>query len=80
MKTCLPPRRFSESLAHPYRDLSLTTDAKKLAKCGDLATSSCCWWRRFWLFRIWIGILQGTRESRVCEAPFVLSQLRAEEL
>ena len=31
-------------------------------------------------FRIWIGILQGTRESRVCEAPFVLSQLRAEEL
>jgi carbon starvation protein len=30
--------------------------------------------------RIWIGILQGTRESRVCEAPFVLSHLRAEEL
>jgi carbon starvation protein len=30
--------------------------------------------------RIWVGILQGTRESRVSEAPFVLSQLRAEEL
>jgi carbon starvation protein len=30
--------------------------------------------------RIWIGILRGTRDARVCEAPFVLSQLRAEEL
>jgi carbon starvation protein len=30
--------------------------------------------------RIWVGILRGTREARVCEAPFVLSQLRAEEL
>ncbi len=30
--------------------------------------------------RIWIGILRGTREARVAEAPFVLSQLRAEEL
>jgi carbon starvation protein len=30
--------------------------------------------------RVWIGILRGTRSSRVCEAPFVLSQLRAEEL
>jgi carbon starvation protein len=30
--------------------------------------------------RVWIGILRGTREARVCEAPFVLSQLRAEEL
>ena len=30
--------------------------------------------------RVWIGILRGTRESRVREAPFVLSQLRAEEL
>ena len=31
-------------------------------------------------FRIWMGILQGTREARVCEAPFVMSHLRAEEL
>jgi carbon starvation protein len=30
--------------------------------------------------RVWIGILRGTREARVCEAPFVLTQLRAEEL
>jgi carbon starvation protein len=30
--------------------------------------------------RVWIGILRGTREARLCEAPFVLSQLRAEEL
>ena len=30
--------------------------------------------------RVWVGILRGTREARVCEAPFVLSQLRAEEL
>jgi carbon starvation protein len=30
--------------------------------------------------RIWTGILRGTREARVAEAPFVLSQLRAEEL
>jgi carbon starvation protein len=30
--------------------------------------------------RVWIGILRGTRDARVCEAPFVLSQLRAEEL
>ena len=30
--------------------------------------------------RVWIGILRGTRSARVCEAPFVLSQLRAEEL
>ena len=30
--------------------------------------------------RVWIGILRGTREARVCETPFVLSQLRAEEL
>ena len=30
--------------------------------------------------RIWVGILRGTREARVCEAPFVASQLRAEEL
>ncbi len=30
--------------------------------------------------RIWAGILRGTREAHVSEAPFVLSQLRAEEL
>ncbi len=30
--------------------------------------------------RIWVGILRGTREATVHEAPFVLSRLRAEEL
>jgi carbon starvation protein len=30
--------------------------------------------------RIWVGILRGSREARVNEAPFVMSQLRAEEL
>jgi carbon starvation protein len=30
--------------------------------------------------RIWIGIIRGTRSAQVAEAPFVLSQLRAEEL
>ncbi|HLN01160.1 MAG TPA: carbon starvation CstA family protein [Bryobacteraceae bacterium] len=30
--------------------------------------------------RIWAGILRGTRESRVAEAPFVLSRLQAEEV
>jgi carbon starvation protein len=30
--------------------------------------------------RVWAGILSGSREARVREAPFVLSQLRAEEL
>jgi len=30
--------------------------------------------------RIWAGILRGTRESRVAEAPFVPSRLRPEEL
>jgi carbon starvation protein len=30
--------------------------------------------------RVWVGILRGTREARISEAPFVLSQLRAEEL
>src|SRR4051812_24855954 len=30
--------------------------------------------------RIWIGILSGTREAQVHESPFVLTQLRAEEL
>ena len=31
-------------------------------------------------FRVWYGVLSGTREARVSEAPFVLSELRAEEL
>jgi carbon starvation protein len=30
--------------------------------------------------RVWTGILRGTRDSRVCEAPFVLSRLQVEEL
>jgi carbon starvation protein len=30
--------------------------------------------------RVWSGILNGSRPAQVCEAPFVLSQLRAEEL
>jgi carbon starvation protein len=30
--------------------------------------------------RVWLGILRGTREARVMEAPFVASQLRADEL
>jgi carbon starvation protein len=30
--------------------------------------------------RVWFGILRGTRDARVREAPFVLSQLRTEEL
>ncbi|MCS6951746.1 MAG: carbon starvation CstA family protein [Bryobacterales bacterium] len=30
--------------------------------------------------RVWTGILRGTREAKVTEAPFVLSRLRAEEL
>jgi carbon starvation protein len=30
--------------------------------------------------RVWIGILNGSREKRVAESPFVLTQLRAEEL
>jgi carbon starvation protein len=30
--------------------------------------------------RVWAGILNGSREAQVREAPFVLSQLRAEEL
>jgi carbon starvation protein len=30
--------------------------------------------------RVWVGILSGTRDSRVRESPFVLSRLRAEEL
>jgi carbon starvation protein len=30
--------------------------------------------------RIWIGILRGTREAKVVEAPFVLSRLRPEEI
>ncbi|MBS1859106.1 MAG: carbon starvation protein A [Acidobacteria bacterium] len=30
--------------------------------------------------RIWVGVLSGSREARVSEAPFVPTQLRAEEL
>jgi carbon starvation protein len=30
--------------------------------------------------RLWTGILRGTRESKVVEAPFVLSRLRPEEV
>ena len=30
--------------------------------------------------RVWIGILRGTRDSRVREAPFVTSRLQVEEL
>jgi carbon starvation protein len=30
--------------------------------------------------RVWLGILSGNREAQVHESPFVLSQLRAEEL
>jgi carbon starvation protein len=30
--------------------------------------------------RVWAGILRGTRDNQICEAPFVLTQLRAEEL
>jgi hypothetical protein len=30
--------------------------------------------------RVWAGILNGSGDARVCEVPFVLSQLRAEEL
>jgi carbon starvation protein len=30
--------------------------------------------------RVWIGILRGTREARITEAPFVLSRLRPEEV
>jgi hypothetical protein len=29
---------------------------------------------------LWIGILRGTRDSRVRETPFVPSQLRPEEV
>jgi carbon starvation protein len=29
---------------------------------------------------LWIGILRGTRESRITETPFVVSQLRPEEV
>jgi carbon starvation protein len=31
-------------------------------------------------FRVWYGILRGTYQARVAEAPFVISRLRAEEL
>jgi carbon starvation protein len=30
--------------------------------------------------RVWFGILNGSREAKVVEAPFVVTQLRAEEL
>jgi carbon starvation protein len=30
--------------------------------------------------RVWIGILRGVREARLCEAPFTPSRLRVEEL
>ena len=30
--------------------------------------------------RVWVGILRGTREAEIREAPFVLSRLQAEEL
>jgi carbon starvation protein len=30
--------------------------------------------------RVWVGILRGTREAEIRESPFVVSQLRAEEL
>jgi len=30
--------------------------------------------------RVWTGILRGTREAVVSETPFVLSQLRPEEI
>jgi carbon starvation protein len=30
--------------------------------------------------RVWIGILRGTREAKVREAPFVKSLLSAEEI
>jgi carbon starvation protein len=30
--------------------------------------------------RTWIGVLRGTSDARVNEAPFVLTQLRPEEI
>jgi carbon starvation protein len=30
--------------------------------------------------RVWIGILRGTREAKLTEAPFVMSKLRAEDI
>ena len=30
--------------------------------------------------RVWVGILSGSRESRISETPFVLTQLQAKEL
>ena len=30
--------------------------------------------------RVWVGILRGTREAKVNEVPFVLSQLKPEEI
>ncbi len=31
-------------------------------------------------FRVWFGIMRGTRDARISETPFVLTRLRAEEL
>ncbi|MDW8131093.1 MAG: carbon starvation CstA 5TM domain-containing protein, partial [Bryobacterales bacterium] len=30
--------------------------------------------------RVWYGVLSGKKEARLCEAPFVMTQLRAEEI
>jgi len=30
--------------------------------------------------RVWVGVLRGTRDARVCESPFVPSRLQVEEL
>jgi len=30
--------------------------------------------------RVWVGILRGTADTHICEAPFVPSRLQAEEL
>ena len=30
--------------------------------------------------RIWAGVLRGTKEAKVNESPFVLTQLRPEEI
>ena len=30
--------------------------------------------------RLWVGLLRGTRDSKVMESPFVLSTLRPEEV
>ena len=30
--------------------------------------------------RVWVGVLRGTRESRIVESPFVVTRLQTEEL